>query len=175
MFLTSTLARGEWWASRLCRFTLGERAPGTHWIGGSLGPRAGLDNVEKRNLLSLTELELQSHGRPALASRYADFVIHSSRSDKPFNRWFMLWSPVRSGKTCGTSKQAQTLMLNCSWSIDRSTPRGLVLCPLVVVVKIYDAFSTQPCLISKEEWQKEWGGSPHCWTHHGHKVSLAGK
>jgi hypothetical protein len=25
-----------------------ERAPGTHWIGGSVGPRAGLDVVVKR-------------------------------------------------------------------------------------------------------------------------------
>jgi hypothetical protein len=30
------------------RFTPGERAPGTHWIGGSVGLRAGLDAVVKR-------------------------------------------------------------------------------------------------------------------------------
>jgi hypothetical protein len=30
----------------------GERAPGTHWIGGSVDPRAGLDDVEKRELLT---------------------------------------------------------------------------------------------------------------------------
>jgi len=29
-------------------FTPAERAPGTHWIGGLTGPRAGLDEVEKR-------------------------------------------------------------------------------------------------------------------------------
>jgi hypothetical protein len=34
IFLTSALAVGEWSASRPCRFTTGERAPGTHWIGG---------------------------------------------------------------------------------------------------------------------------------------------
>jgi hypothetical protein len=33
------------------RFTPGERAPGTHWIGGWVGPRAGLDDVEKRKLI----------------------------------------------------------------------------------------------------------------------------
>jgi hypothetical protein len=27
----------------------GEGAPGTHWIGGWVDPRAGLDAVEKRN------------------------------------------------------------------------------------------------------------------------------
>jgi hypothetical protein len=36
-FLTSALDGGEWSASRPYRFTPGERAPGTHWIGGWLG------------------------------------------------------------------------------------------------------------------------------------------
>jgi hypothetical protein len=27
---------------------LGKRATGTHWIGGWMGPRVGLDEVEKR-------------------------------------------------------------------------------------------------------------------------------
>jgi hypothetical protein len=39
--LTSALVGGEWLASRLGRFTPGERAPGIHWIGGWVGPRAG--------------------------------------------------------------------------------------------------------------------------------------
>jgi hypothetical protein len=34
VFLTSELVEGEWSASRSGRFTSGERAPGTHWIGG---------------------------------------------------------------------------------------------------------------------------------------------
>jgi hypothetical protein len=34
-------------ASRPRCFTTGERAPGTHWIGGWVGPRAGLDDMEK--------------------------------------------------------------------------------------------------------------------------------
>jgi hypothetical protein len=29
----------------------GERAPGTHWIGGWMGPRVGLDAVEKRKIM----------------------------------------------------------------------------------------------------------------------------
>jgi hypothetical protein len=40
IFLTSALG-GEWLASRPCRFTPGKRAPGTHWIGDWVGPRAG--------------------------------------------------------------------------------------------------------------------------------------
>jgi hypothetical protein len=35
-----------------CRFNPEEGAPGTHWIGGWVGARAGLDAVEERkNLL----------------------------------------------------------------------------------------------------------------------------
>jgi hypothetical protein len=30
----------------------GERSLGTHWIGGWVGPRAGLDTVVKRKILS---------------------------------------------------------------------------------------------------------------------------
>jgi hypothetical protein len=51
-FLTSALDGGEWSVSRTGRFTPGERARGTHWIGGWMGPRGGLDAVEKRKILS---------------------------------------------------------------------------------------------------------------------------
>jgi hypothetical protein len=37
IFLASALAGGEWSASSPCHFTPGERAPGTHWIGGWVG------------------------------------------------------------------------------------------------------------------------------------------
>jgi hypothetical protein len=39
---------GEWSASRPVRFTARERAPGTHWIGGWVGPRAVLDAVMRK-------------------------------------------------------------------------------------------------------------------------------
>jgi hypothetical protein len=39
-------------ASRPGRFTSREGAPCTHWIGGWVGPRAGLDAVVKRKILS---------------------------------------------------------------------------------------------------------------------------
>jgi hypothetical protein len=45
-------------------FTPGERAPGTHWIGDWVDPRAGLDDVEKRKFLILPGLELRPLGRP---------------------------------------------------------------------------------------------------------------
>jgi hypothetical protein len=46
-FLTSALVGGEWSVSRSCCFTTGERGPGTNGIGGWVGPRAGLDDMEK--------------------------------------------------------------------------------------------------------------------------------
>jgi hypothetical protein len=57
-YLTSVLVGGE--SSALCpgRFTPGEKAHDTHWIGGWVGPRAGLDDVEKRKFLTLLGFEL---------------------------------------------------------------------------------------------------------------------
>jgi hypothetical protein len=45
--LTSALVGDEWSDSCPGRFTPGERTPGTHWIGGWVGPRAGLNDMEK--------------------------------------------------------------------------------------------------------------------------------
>jgi hypothetical protein len=46
--LTSALVGGEWSASRSGRFTLAEKALGTHSIEGWVGSRAGLDMESKR-------------------------------------------------------------------------------------------------------------------------------
>jgi hypothetical protein len=54
-FMTSALHGGEWSASSPSRFTPGERAPGTHWIGGWVGPRVGLDAMEKKKVCSCRE------------------------------------------------------------------------------------------------------------------------
>jgi hypothetical protein len=51
VFLTSALVGGEWSASRPGCFTPRERVPSTHWIGGWVGPRTNLDDVEKRKIL----------------------------------------------------------------------------------------------------------------------------
>jgi hypothetical protein len=47
-FLTCALGAGEWSASWHDRFILGENVAGIHWIGGWLGPSAGVDAVVKR-------------------------------------------------------------------------------------------------------------------------------
>jgi hypothetical protein len=50
LFWTSALDGGEWSAFRHGRFT-----PGIHWIGGWVGPRAGLDAVEMRKIVQYRE------------------------------------------------------------------------------------------------------------------------
>jgi hypothetical protein len=57
-------------------WTSGERARGTHWIGGWVDLRAGLDDLEERKFLTLPGLELRppSIVQP-VASRYTDYAI----------------------------------------------------------------------------------------------------
>jgi hypothetical protein len=46
----SELDGGEWSASRSTSCFVGERAPGTHWIGGWVGPiRSECGGEEKKN------------------------------------------------------------------------------------------------------------------------------
>jgi hypothetical protein len=65
VLLSSEFYGGEWSPSHLAFFVSGERATGTHSIGGWVGPRAGLDDVEKRKILLLAGLELRLLGRSA--------------------------------------------------------------------------------------------------------------
>jgi hypothetical protein len=71
IFLTSVLAGGEWSASRPARFT-----PRTHWIGGWVDPRVGLDDLKKRKFLPP---QRDSNSDPfvvqPIASRYTDYAI----------------------------------------------------------------------------------------------------
>jgi hypothetical protein len=57
IFLTSTLV-GDGQLHAPAALLPGERAPGIHWIGGWLGPRAGLDDMKKRKFLTVPGLEL---------------------------------------------------------------------------------------------------------------------
>jgi hypothetical protein len=65
IFLTSALVRRELSASHPDCFTPGERAPGTLWKGGWVGPRTCLDGMEKRKFLTLPGLELRPLLRPS--------------------------------------------------------------------------------------------------------------
>jgi hypothetical protein len=82
--LTFALDGGESLASRPGRFTPKERATGTHWIGGWVGPRAVLDTVVKRKIPSPCR---ESNPRTAIvqpvAQRYTDWAVMAL-----WNRWY---------------------------------------------------------------------------------------
>jgi hypothetical protein len=59
VFLTSALFGNECSASRPCRFTPGEITADIHRIGGWVGPRTGLDDVERRKIFLLAGFELR--------------------------------------------------------------------------------------------------------------------
>jgi hypothetical protein len=72
-FLTSALDGGEWSASRSGRFTPREIAPGIHWIGGWVGPRAILEDVVKRKIPSpRRESKTRTPIVQPVAQRYTD-------------------------------------------------------------------------------------------------------
>jgi hypothetical protein len=71
----AALVGGEWSASRPGRFTPGEIAPSTHWTGGWVGPRAGLDDVEKRNSWPYQDSNSDPSTDQPIASRYTDWAI----------------------------------------------------------------------------------------------------
>jgi hypothetical protein len=60
IFLTSALVGGEWSASGPGSFI-----SGTHWIGGWVDRRAGVDDMEKCKFLTLPGLELRPLSRQA--------------------------------------------------------------------------------------------------------------
>jgi hypothetical protein len=80
--------------SRPSCFTPGERAPGTHCLGGWVGPGIGLDDMNNRKILSLPGLELQPLRRPAHSQLL--YQLHYSNSVKVCHDITKVWLTVRS-------------------------------------------------------------------------------
>jgi hypothetical protein len=65
IYLTSALAGGKWSVSRPGRCIPAETVSDIHWIKGWVGPKAGLDDMEKWKFLRPSGLEPRPLGRPA--------------------------------------------------------------------------------------------------------------
>jgi hypothetical protein len=52
-----------------------QQSPGTHWMGGWMDPRAGVDDVEKRKFLISQGLEFWPSVVQPIASRYTDWDL----------------------------------------------------------------------------------------------------
>jgi hypothetical protein len=68
LFLESALDGCEWSASLSGHFIPGKTAPHTHWIRGLVGPRAGLDALDK----NLAPAENRTPAIQPLAGHYTD-------------------------------------------------------------------------------------------------------
>jgi hypothetical protein len=86
IFLTSALAGGDWSASRPGLFT-----PDTHWIGGWVDPRAGLEDVESRKSCPYPDLNSDFSVVQPIASRYTDYAIPGSHNI--IHILYNLWDP----------------------------------------------------------------------------------
>jgi hypothetical protein len=85
VFLSSALAGGEWSTSRSWCVTPRERAPSTHWIGGWVDSRTGLDDMEKLKFLILPGLKHWSLGWPAHSqSLYRLYQLYYCNSSKVY-------------------------------------------------------------------------------------------
>jgi hypothetical protein len=101
----------------------------------------------------------------------------SSRLGKLFNRKSRHWSSVgQRGKTCWPTKKsptipAQTLILNCCWYLEWSTPWGLSSALWWCSWKFMLPLLPKPTSPEKST-DKRKGGLAHCWTNHRHKFLL---
>jgi hypothetical protein len=91
-FLTLVLDWSKWLASRPCYFIPKERAPGSHWIGGWVGPRLGLDAAETR-----TKLHCQDSNpgrpvcRPSVLKMYSLFSATFIYTFSIDSTWALYW------------------------------------------------------------------------------------
>jgi hypothetical protein len=70
--LTSALDGGEWSASRPGRFNPRVRAPSTHWVGGWVGSRVGLDAVVEK---FQAPVGTETHNYPACTQPYTTELL----------------------------------------------------------------------------------------------------
>jgi hypothetical protein len=86
--LTSALDGGDWSATRPGRFTPGETAPGTHYTGVWLGPRAGLYVMEKIKISAI---------KPRSCSLSLYRLSYLGSHKPPGSHWIYGWVGLSAG------------------------------------------------------------------------------
>jgi hypothetical protein len=86
-------------ASLTGSFTPRERSPGTHWIGGCLGPRAVLDAVVKKKFPAAARTRTPDHSArspalyhwasPALSTSFKRTIV--KQRDRDTSSWICSW------------------------------------------------------------------------------------
>jgi hypothetical protein len=84
----SRLVGGEWLTLRSGRFTPWEKVSGTQWIGGCVGFRAGLDDVERKIILPYRESDSNPWAVEPVGSRCIDWLLEPELT--------VVWSRCRS-------------------------------------------------------------------------------
>jgi hypothetical protein len=115
---------GEWMYRSTFSWTRSLYPPGTHWIQGWVGPRAGLDNVENEKFLTLLGLEIRPLCCPAKVAQlvylYESCVCNFITSCIMFELCFnYLHETESSGElySCSAGQHIPSLLcnLNISW------------------------------------------------------------
>jgi hypothetical protein len=104
VFLNSTLVGDEFSASHFGRFTSKERVPSTYWTGGWVGPRAGLDEMERGNSLSYRDSNSDPSVVQPVASRYTDCVIPALKQ-------------INTAVNCRTTNNTSASPLKIEWKL----------------------------------------------------------
>jgi hypothetical protein len=95
VFLTSALDRGEWSASCPGSFPPWVKAPGTHWIGGWVDPRAGLNAVAKRENLLTTPAGNRTPASQPVALPLCRLSYRGSKANEKFSLCVTKHYPIR--------------------------------------------------------------------------------
>jgi hypothetical protein len=114
----------------------GERAPGTHWIGGWVDPKIGLDEIENWKFLTLPGLEFRPLGRPARSQSL--YRVHPEKEG--VKKYCVIYYICLSQQ-----KVNRITVILLTWISSKSKNRISVLTTVVMKGSIFQDTRTMPC------------------------------